>query len=150
MTLEVWRPMRELRRLADEMERMMEETLGPLELPVAPTGIGRTFPVNIYEKDNDLIVEAALPGVRPEDVDISISGRTLTISAERKETKEIKEEDYYRHEIAFRRYHRTMTLPVDVQADKAEATFEHGILRLRLPEVGAAKKVPIRVKSSGH
>ncbi len=150
MAIEMWRPMREMRRLTDEMERVMEETFGPFERRIwAPLPIARMrmFPVNMYQKNNDLIIEASLPGIRPEDVDISISGRTLTIRAERKEAREVKEEDYYYREMAAGRFFRQMTLPTDVQADKAEANYENGVLRLRLPVAAAAKEAHIKIKA---
>lgn len=150
MAIELWRPMREMRRLTDEMERLMEETFAPFErrfwepLPMVRM---RTFPLNIYQKDNDLIVEAALPGIRPEDVEVTVSGRTLTIRAERKEAKETKEEDYFYREMKAGRFHRQVMLPADVQAEKAEASYDNGVLRLRLPMTAAAKEVPIKVKA---
>lgn len=153
MAIEPWRPMREMRRLADEMERLMEESFGPLSTwlrePLAPTMM-RTFPVNVYQKNSDVIVEAVLPGVRREDIDVSVSDRTLTIRAERKETREVRDEDYFRREVAVGRFFRQITLPVDVRADQAEATFENGILRLRLPQAAAAKKVPIKAAAGGQ
>lgn len=152
MSIELWRPRREMERLTDEMERLMEETFGPYEgRPWAfiPRLRRRMFPVNLYQKNNDLIVEASLPGIRPEDVDVSVSGRTLTIRAERKEAKEVKEEDYYYRELATGHFSRQVTLPVDVQADKGEATYENGLLRLRLPLVPAAREAHITVKTAG-
>ena len=149
MSLELWQPMREMRRLTDEMERMMEEAFEPFEHRwerLAPSM--RFFPVNMYRQNNDLIVEAMLPGIRPEDVDIGVSGNTLTIRAERKEAKERKEEDYYYHEVEAARFFRQLTLPSDVRADKAEAKYENGMLRLRLPMAGAAKEARIKVKAA--
>lgn len=151
--MQPWRPMQEMRRLADEMERLMEEAFGPMAArirgPVAPMLVMRTFPVNVYQKNSDVIVEAELPGVRREDLDVSVSGRTLAIRAERKEAREVKEEDYYRREVGVGRFWREITLPVEVRADQAEATFENGMLRLRLPQVEAVKKVPIQIKGGG-
>lgn len=149
MSLELWRPMREMRRLTEEMERMMEEALEPFERRwERPSVLTRFFPVNMYRQNNDLIVEATLPGIRPEDVDISVSGRTLTIRAERKEEKERREEDYYYREVEAGRFYRQLTLPADVQADKAEARYENGVLRLRLPMSGAAREAHIKVKAA--
>lgn len=151
MTMEIWRPMREMRRLTEEMDRMMEETFGPFGrrtwemLPISM----HDFPINVYQNENELHIEASLPDVRPEDVDVSISGRTVTIKAERKETKEIKEEEYFRREWTAGRFFRQVTLPTEVQADKAEATYENGILRLRLPFSAKLGESHIKVKSIG-
>ena len=152
MAIEMWRPMREMRRLTEEMERLMEETFGPFEFRIRemlPAARMRFFPVNMYQKNNDLIVEASLPGVRPEDVDVSITGRTLTIRAERKEAREVKEEEYYCREMVAGRFFRQLTLPAEVQADKAEANYELGMLRLRLPLAEVAKESHIKVKAAG-
>lgn len=135
--------------MTEEMERMMEEALEPFERRwERPSVLTRFFPVNMYRQNNDLIVEATLPGIRPEDVDISVSGRTLTIRAERKEEKERREEDYYYREVEAGRFYRQLTLPADVQADKAEARYENGVLRLRLPMSGAAREAHIKVKAA--
>ena len=143
MAMEMWRPMTEMRRLTEDMERLMTGTLAPF------TGMAMgTFPINLYRKNNDLIVECPLPGVRPEDVDVSISGRMLTIRAERKETKETKQEDYYLREMSAGRIFRQIMLPSDVQADQAEATYENGVLQLRLPVAKTSKEVPVKVKHS--
>lgn len=149
MSLELWRPMREMRRLTDEMERMMEEAIEPFDHRRERLGAQtRFFPVNMYRQNNDVMVEATLPGIRPEDVDISVSGNTLTIRAERKEEKERKEEDYYYREVEAARFFRQFTLPADVQTDKAEARYENGMLKLRLPISGAAKESRIKVKAA--
>ncbi|MBI4322056.1 MAG: Hsp20/alpha crystallin family protein [Chloroflexi bacterium] len=148
MAVEIWRPMREMRRFADEMERLMEEF--PFERHLWEPMLGarmRVFPVNLFRRDNDLVIEASLPGIRPEDVDVSVAGRTLTIRAERKEAAEVKEENYYYRELGVGRFFRQITLPIDVQADKAEASYENGVLRLRLPSVAAAKEAHIKVKA---
>lgn len=152
MAIELWRPFREMRRISEEMEHLMEEMFGPFERRLWEPMIAgrlRLFPINMYQKNNDLIVEASLPGVRPEDVEISVAGRTLTIRAERKEAAEVKEENYYYHEMAAGKLFRQVTLPSDVQAEKAEATYENGTLRLRLPLVAAAKEAHIKVKAAG-
>ncbi|MGI5837519.1 MAG: Hsp20/alpha crystallin family protein [Chloroflexota bacterium] len=149
MSLELWQPMREMRRLTDEMERMMEKAIEPFERRwERPGALTRFFPVNMYRQNNDVMVEATLPGIRPEDVDISVSGNTLTIRAERKEEKERKEEDYYYREVEAAHFFRQLTLPGEVQADKAEAKYENGMLKLRLPLSGAAKESRIKVKAA--
>lgn len=151
MAMEIWRPMREMRRLTEEMDRMMEEAFGPFgrrTWEMLPMRM-RDFPINVYHKDNELHVEASLPDVRPEDVDVTISGRTLTIRAERKETKEVKEEEYFRREWMAGRFFRQVTLPAEVQADKAEASYENGVLHLRLPYTAKIAESHIKVKGIG-
>ena len=100
----------------------------------------------MYQNANDVVVKAAVPGVKPEEVDISITGDTLTIKGERKEEKEVKEADYFLKEHVCGSYSRTVTIPVPVQADKAEAAFENGILTLTLPKKEEAKPKQIKIK----
>lgn len=151
MAIELWRPMREMRRLTEEMDRLMEEAFRPFEgRMLEPLPIGRAFPLNVYQKDNDVVVEASLPGIRPEDIDVSVSGRNLTIRAERKESRETREEDYYYREMRAGRLMRQVTLPSEVQPDKGEASYENGVLRLRLPVAEAAKETHLKIKAPGQ
>jgi len=92
-------------------------------------------------------VKAVLPGAKPEDVDISITGDTLTIKAEHKEEQEVKEEDYFYKECRYGTCSRSVTIPVQVKADKAEAVFENGILTLTLPKAEEVKPKQIKVKA---
>lgn len=93
-----------------------------------------------------MVVKTAVPGAKPEEVDISITGDTLTIKGERKEEKEVKEADYFLKEHVYGSYSRTVTIPVPVQADKAEAAFENGILTLTLPKKEEAKPKQVKIK----
>ena len=105
------------------------------------------FPVEVSESDSAIDIKAALPGVKPDEVEISVQNDVLTIRAEhREETKEEKK-DYYRREIRYGSFHRSLALPASVDSDKAEATFENGILMLRLPKAEAARPKQIKVSS---
>lgn len=100
----------------------------------------------MYQTANDVVVKMALPGVKPEEVDISITGDTLTIKGEHKEEPEVSQEDYFYKERRFGAFSRSVTIPVSVQSDKAEATFEDGILTLVLPKAEEIKPKQIKVK----
>ncbi len=146
MAIEPWDPFREMTRAQHVIDRMMEEAFRPWGQAVGERF--RSFPVDVYQTDADVFVKAALPGVRPEDVDVSVSGKTATITAERKETKEVKTEQYLYQELGLGRFTRQITLPTEVQTDKADATFEHGVLNLRLPKAVAAKATHLKVKAA--
>jgi HSP20 family protein len=86
-----------------------------------------------------------MPGVRPEDVDITVANDVLTIKAEHREETEDKKREYYRREIRYGAFHRALSLPVSVDADKAEARFENGMLHLKLPKAEALRPKQIKV-----
>lgn len=107
--------------------------------PWAPTPtdvmpeMAEKMPLDVYEQDGDLIVKAALPGVKKEDVKIHVQGDMLTISAERMEEKEIKKEDYYMKEVETGSWSRSIRLPMYLVMNKAKATFTDGTLMVRFP-----------------
>jgi len=98
------------------------------------------------DKDN-VIVEASLPGIDPEKVDISVENDVLTISGRTEEKKEVKREDYYRKEIREGSFSRSVILPMGVKADQAEAKYEKGILKINLPKAEEAKPKKIAIKA---
>jgi len=111
------------------------------------TGNGNLFPLSLdlYQTEEDCVVTAALPGVRPEDVDVSVEGNTLTIRGEVK-TEDSKEKGgYHLRELRYGSFHRRIQLPVQVQADQAQARFENGVLTLRLPKAAEARERKIRI-----
>lgn len=95
------------------------------------------------------MVKASLSGVKPEEVDISITGDVLIIKGEHKEAQEVKAEDYLCKERRCGTFSRSATIPVQVNSDEAEAVFEDGILTLTLPRSGKVKPRSIKVKVKG-
>jgi len=157
VVMERWRPRSLLTwNPAEEMERMMLEDPMFSQWPFYRTAWGRAPregmawapAVEMYEKDNNFVVRAELPGVKKEDVDVTITGETLTIRGERKLSKEVRDEDYHRCESHYGSFSRSITLPAAVDAKKIEATYEHGILEIRVPKAREAvpTKVEIKVK----
>jgi HSP20 family protein len=101
----------------------------------------------MYEKDDKFVVRAELPGMKREEIDVSVVGNTLTISGERKAETEVKDEDYYRCELCYGKFSRSIGLPSAVDPTKVEAEYENGILEITLPKVEAAKPKKISVKA---
>jgi HSP20 family protein len=139
-----WDPYREM----DSMSRLMDRWFGgiPRVWVDEADGAEGYVPLDLYETDNEVVVQAALPGVKPEDVDIQISGDTLTIRGESKHEEEEKKRDYYRQESWYGSFARSVTLPVQVNADGADAVFENGVLKLTIPKAEEAKPKTIKVK----
>ena len=142
----------------DEMERMFEDFFGrrmpgPFrwEMPqlgdMAPFQ-GRHPKVDVQDRESEVAIRAELPGVKKDDLDISVGEDSVTIKASTREEKEEGEKDgeYYRREIATGSFARTIALPGDVDADKAQARFEDGILTLTLPKREQAKRKRIKVE----
>jgi HSP20 family protein len=104
--------------------------------------------LDMYEEEKELVIKAELPGIRKKDMDIRLDGDVLTIKAEKKEEKEVKEDTYHAHERRFGQYVRYMTLPVRVDAEKVSATLKKGLLEIRLPktENPATKQIEIKTK----
>jgi len=88
-----------------------------------------------------------LPGFKPEEVDISITGDTLTLKGEHREEKETKNENYLLQERSYGSFSRSITIPVEVKSEKAEASFEDGVLTLTLPKAEEVKPKQIKVKA---
>ena len=103
--------------------------------------------IDMAQTDDDVIIKASVPGVNPEDLNISVTGDTLTIRGEVKEDKEIEEANYQIRERRIGSFARSVLLPSTVVADKAKAEFENGVLRLTLPKAEEVKPKTITVKA---
>ena len=146
MEIVQWEPIRELVNMRKAMDRMVEDTFfRPSSLVEA--GIGGELPLDMYQTDNDVVVKASLPGIKPEEVDIAITGNMLTIKGEHKEEREEKGKDYLRKERSYGSFSRSVLVPVSVQADKAEAVFENGVLTLTLPKAEEIKPKQIKIST---
>ncbi len=106
------------------------------------------LPLDVYETDKELIVEASLPGIKEDEIDIEEHQGILTIRAEHKEERKEEGETWLVQERSVRVFERSFPLPVEVKADKAEAFLENGILRIVFPKVEAEKGITNRIKVS--
>jgi HSP20 family protein len=136
-----WDPFRDLQR---EVGRLFES----LE-PFHPWRLERQFPaLNLYDASDHYILTAQLPGVAPEDVDLSITGETLTMRGERKRPEGVADESYRRQERPFGRWSRTVTLPDRVDSAQVSATFAQGILTVSIPKAEGARPRQISVTAA--
>ena len=139
-----WNPFREMLALREAMDRMFDDSFMRSTMS---SGRAASFPIDLAETDQGFLLRAALPGVRPEDVQITIHGETLTIRAESKAQEERKEENWLIREQRSGQYQRLVSLPAPVNPDQAEASFKDGILELTLPKAEQAR--PRQIKVSG-
>jgi len=101
----------------------------------------------VRETDDAFIINASVPGLKPEDLNINVVGDTVTISGEIKEETKEEEANYIYRERRFGSFTRTVTLPTSLNPDKAEAVIENGVLTLTIPKAEAAKPKAIKVKT---
>ena len=108
------------------------------------------FPVEVSETPEAIDVKAALPGVKPDEVEVSVQNDVLTIRAEHREEATEDKKDYYRREIRYGSFHRSLALPTSVDADKAQAGYENGILTLHLPKAESIRPRQIKVGAAAN
>lgn len=102
--------------------------------------------IDVYQTESDIAIKSTIAGVKPEDLDVSINNDMVTIKGERKNEEEVPEENYYYQECYWGKFSRSVILPVDVLAEKIEASMKNGILTVRLPkaDVNKTKKIQVR------
>jgi HSP20 family protein len=135
--------------LRDAVNRLFEDSvIQPREDLGVETWAGDGLALDIYETEDELVVKADLPGMRPEDVDVSVVGDVLTIKGETRDESEIKEENYVRRERRYGSFSRSVRLPTAVEAGEAEASYTDGMLILELPKAEEVKPKRIEVQAS--
>jgi HSP20 family protein len=102
--------------------------------------------VDIFEDKNDVVVKAELPGIKKEDIDVTLTDDTISIAGEKKKEEEVEKKNYYRWESSYGAFARTFTLPAEVQTDKVKTQFQNGILEIRMPKTEEAIKKETKVK----
>lgn len=102
--------------------------------------------LDVYQTPNDIVIKAAIAGIKPEDISISISNDMLTIRGKRKQEEEVKDENYYYRECYWGGFSRSIILPIEVNTDAIEATMKNGILIITLPKIKKGKPITIPVK----
>lgn len=147
----MWRePFEMATPLREVMNRLLEESfIWPEHLGVSAA---RAFPLDISESEDrqQYILEANVAGFKPEEIQVTSSGDTITIHAAKKEEAKTERAGYVRRERSVGEMSRTVTLPSHIDADKIQATCEQGVLTLRIPKAEGAKARQIPIKAKGH
>lgn len=132
-------PVHEVRAMEEMFNRMFAQPFGATDSRMQVS----TLPVDIFEKDNSLVIRAAVPGVRPEDLDVSIENNVLTIRGEtHSEFQNAEGTKVYRREVSYGSFARSIRLPEKLQFDKADAEFNHGFVTITLPKIEEQKAQP--------
>jgi HSP20 family protein len=147
MALERWEPFRDVVSLRDAVNSLFQESF------VRPGGMlaggQAALPVDVCETESEFRIKASLPGIKPEDVQITLQGDTVTLRAESKSEEEKKGETWHLRERRSGSYQRSMVLNAPIDSDRATAHFDHGVLTLTLPKSEKARPKQIKVSSGG-
>jgi HSP20 family protein len=140
--LVVWRPLQELKK---EMDRIWQEFFGKSYLSEKLEGIEWVPAIDVSETNDAVIVKVDVPGVKPEDMEISLVDNVLVIKGEKKREEEERKENFYRMERFYGSFMRSIQLPCEVEDDKIEATYKDGVLKIVLPKKPEEKKKVIKI-----
>lgn len=149
MNLIRWQPFSDMVTLRQAMDRLFEDSFIRPSRFTSLFGEGAEMPIDIYQTDEDVVVKASVSGIKPEEVEVTITGDTLTIKGETKTEEEVEKENYFRKERSYGAFSRSILLPSSLQTDKAEATFENGVLTLTIPKAEESKPKQIKIKPKG-
>jgi len=147
MSLARWEPFTELRRMREEMDRLFQDFW---RMPVITPTVSEVLSpaVDMYEKDDHIVIKAELPGLRTEDVEVTATEDSISLRGEFKKEEEVKDEGYLRRERRYGRFYRMIPMPVAIKADNVKATFKNGVLEITAPKAeetkAKEKKVPIQ------
>jgi len=137
MSIIQWRPMLDP---FQEFDRFFEQGINGQDHGFVPA-------LDVYQTDNDVVVETPLPGVDPEKVNISIENDVLTIEGKSEKKSEVDEKDYYRQEVRVGGFHRAVALPSSVNGENAQAEYKNGMLKITIPKEERAKPKQIKISS---
>jgi HSP20 family protein len=139
-----WEPVREMMTLREAMDRLFDDAF---TRPIAQNGNSIIPAIDLYQTADEVVVKASMPGLKPEDVQITITADVLTLRGEFKNDNDHKEATYHIREHRSGSFERQIMLPSEVQSDKAKAEFEDGVLTVTLPKAEAVKPKMISIKA---
>jgi HSP20 family protein len=143
-----WDPFAGMADLRREMDQIFGEFFGRTPFSMAATEARWSPLVDIHETKDSFLIMAELPGVKQEDIQVSIEGDTLTLKGERKRETEVKEDQYHRIERSYGRFERSILLPSVVDAGRVKATYRDGVLEIELPKKEEARPKAIKVEAA--
>lgn len=139
-----WEPMREMMTLREAMDRLFDDAF---TRPLSLSAVSALPAIDLYQTADEVVLRATLPGLKTEDVQISVTGDVLTLRGEFKQQDVKEEATWHIREQRFGSFERSVMLPTEVQTDKARADFENGILTVTLPKAETVKPRTINIKA---
>ena len=146
MYLQTLQPYRKPGSIRNEIDNLLHEFFGG-PIHTGPLAGEWLPPADITETEDRVLVKAELPGIEEKDIDLSISGNLLTIRGEKKRLKEEKDGDHYLGDRYYGSFHRIFQLPADIVQEKAEATFDKGVLKISIPKAEESKIKKIAINN---
>ena len=137
-----WEPVREMMTLREAMDRLFDDAF---TRPMGTNGVSTVPAIDLYQTDDEVVVKAALPGLKADDVQITVANDVLTLRGEVKWENAHKEAIYHIREQRYGSFERSIALPIDVQTDKAQADFQNGVLTITLPKAESVKPKTINI-----
>jgi HSP20 family protein len=137
MSLARWDPFTELRRMREDLDRFFGA--GPSTTPVSWMGEVAMPPIDVFEHDNNIMVKANLPGLKKDDITITATDDSISVSGEFKREEEIKEGGFFRRERQLGKFFRTIPMPSAINPDQVKASFKDGVLEIAAPKAEAEK-----------
>ena len=150
MSLMRWDPFREMESFRERMNRLFDESFSLKRGEGGERSRMMFVPVDVYEEGDNYVISAEMPGVKPEDIDISVTGNTLTIKGESRAEHEEERGNVHYRERRFGMFSRSVMLPSDVDTSKIEASCENGVLRITAARTEEAKPKRIEVRAGGQ
>ena len=140
-------PYRKPGSIREEVNNLLHEFFGG-PIHTGPLAGEWLPPADITETPDKVLIKAELPGLEVKDIELSILENLLTLRGEKKHLKDAKDENRYLGDRYYGSFHRTFQLPADIDPDRAEATFDKGVLKISLPKIKEAKRKKIEIKGS--
>lgn len=145
MAIVRWQPYGAVASLQDSINKLFQDAFSRANIDEDFALSAWKPVVDIFDKDDAIVIHAELPGVKKENVAIEVKDNVLTLRGERIESKEIKEDKYYRKERTFGSFHRAFTLPAAVNPDSIRATFKDGVLEIEIPKPEEQKPKQVKI-----
>lgn len=146
MTVAQFDPVKELLALKDRMNKIIENAMSRTQYGGSADMVAWSPAVDIYETSDRFVVVAELPGLSPEEIEIKVSGNTLTLRGERSLEKEIQQENYHRIERAYGSFSRSFPLPAGVQASETKAKYSLGVLHVVMTKTRNAAPEQVKIQ----
>jgi HSP20 family protein len=147
MAISRWDPFRDLMSIQNELNRLFGRTYAGGE---SEAGSGTWMPaLDVFETQDKFIVKVELPGLNPDEVDVSVEDSTLTIRGERKFYEDVSDDSFHRVERRYGAFQRSLSLPQTADAERIEASFDRGVLTVEVPKAEQAKPKKIQIKATG-
>jgi HSP20 family protein len=147
MSIIRWDPFDEIMSTREAMDRLFEDFFSRRPRQAGPMVWQPA--IEISETENDIIVKAELPGIDPKNVEVNVTAEGLTIKGEARTEQEEKKRNYYRRELRYGAFQRTVPLPIEVKGEDAKATFRHGILEVKVPKAERVRPKSVKVEIEG-